>query len=109
MPFGLCNAPASFQYYIDHTLHDLLDRTCTAYLDDVQVYSANQKDHRKHVREVVQRLIDAGLQINIQKCEFETTETKYLGLIVSPGGVKMDPTKVKTIREWLLPPGLKDL
>jgi hypothetical protein len=96
MPFGLCNAPASFQNYINHTLHDLLDKTCTAYLDDVLIYSASRKDHRKHVREVVQRLIEAGLQIDIHKCEFETTKTKYLGLIVSPGGIQMDPTKVKT-------------
>ena len=109
MPFGLCNAPASFQNYINHTLHDLLDKTCTAYLDDVLIYSANRKDHRKHVREVVQRLIEAGLQIDIHKCEFETTETKYLGLIVSPGGIKMDPEKVRTIRDWLPPPCLKDL
>ena len=109
MPFGLCNAPASFQNYINHTLHDLLDKTCTAYLDDVLVYSANRKDHRKHVREVVQRLIDAGLQIDIHKCEFETTKTKYLGLIVTPGGIQMDPAKVKTIRDWLPPPNLKDL
>jgi hypothetical protein len=109
MPFGLCNAPASFQNYINHTLHDLLDRTCTAYLDDVLIYSANKAEHRKHVREVVQRLIDAGLQIDIQKCEFEVTETKYLGLIVSPGGIKMDPEKVATIASWLEPPHLKDL
>jgi hypothetical protein len=67
------------------------------YLDNVLVYSANQKDYRKHIWEVVQRLIDAGLQIDIYKYKFKTTETKYLGLIVSPGGVKMDPAKVKTI------------
>jgi hypothetical protein len=109
MPFGLCNAPASFQNYINHTLHDLLDKTCTAYLDDVLIYSSNKKDHRRHVREVVQRLIDAGLQIDIDKCEFEVTETKYLGLIVSPGGIKMDPEKVATIRQWTPPPHLKDL
>ena len=61
MPFGLCNAPASFQDYINHALFDLLDRICTAYLDDVLVYSENRKDHRAHVREVVARLRDAGL------------------------------------------------
>jgi RNase H-like domain found in reverse transcriptase/Reverse transcriptase (RNA-dependent DNA polymerase)/Integrase zinc binding domain len=109
MPFGLCNAPASFQHYINHTLHDLLDKTCTAYLDDVLVYSANRKNHRNHVREVVQRLIEAGLQIDINKCEFETTKTKYLGLIISPGGIQMDPVKVKTIHNWLPPLNLKDL
>jgi hypothetical protein len=50
---------------------------------------------------VVRRLTEAGLQIDVHKCEFETTRTKYLGLIVSPGGIQMDPAKVKTIRDWL--------
>lgn len=97
MPFGLCNAPASFQNYINHTLHDLLDKTCTAYLDDVLVYSANRRDHQKHIHEVVQQLLKAGLQIDFNKCEFETTKTKYLGLIITPGGISMDPAKVETI------------
>jgi transposase InsO family protein len=109
MPFGLCNAPASFQNYINHTLHDLLDRVCTAYLDDVLVYSKNQKEHREHVREVVQRLAEAGLQIDIKKCEFEVTKTKYLGIIVTPTGIQMDPEKVRAIQDWLPPPCLKDL
>ena len=109
MPFGLCNAPASFQHYINHTLYDLLDRFCTAYLDDVLVYSANRKEHRQHVREVVSRLRDAGLQIDINKCEFETTKTKYLGLIVTPDGLQMDPEKVKAVLKWKPPPGVKDL
>ncbi|KAI1668824.1 Reverse transcriptase domain protein [Pyrenophora tritici-repentis] len=53
--------------------------------------------------------MEAGLQIDINKCEFETTKTKYLGLIITPGGISMDPEKVKTIKEWLRPPCLKDL
>jgi hypothetical protein len=109
MPFGLCNAPASFQHYINHILFDLLDRYCTAYLDDVLVYSESRQEHRKHVSEVVDRLSDAGLQIDINKCEFETTRTKYLGLIVTSGGIEMDPEKVVTIRDWKTPPGLRDL
>ena len=109
MPFGLCNAPASFQNYINNTLFDLLDRTCTAYLDDVLIYSANRKEHRAHVREVIQRLREAGLQIDINKCEFETTKTKYLGLIVTPDGIQMDPEKVSAILNWKPPLGIKDL
>ncbi|KAF7579479.1 hypothetical protein PtrM4_037190 [Pyrenophora tritici-repentis] len=97
MPFGLCNAPALFQNYINHTLHDLLDRICTAYLDDVLIYSKNKKEHREHVRTVVGRLLDARLQIDINKCEFEVTETKYLGIIVTPTGIQMDLEKVKAI------------
>jgi hypothetical protein len=61
MPFEFCNAPASFQHYINHTLFDYLDIFCTAYFDDVLVYSKTRKEHREHVREVVRRLNEAGL------------------------------------------------
>ena len=99
MPFDLCNAPAAFQHYINHTLRDLLDDICTAYLDDILVYSANKKEHREHVRTVVTRLRDAGLQIDINKCEFETTRTKYLGIVITPEGLEMDPEKIAAIDE----------
>ena len=109
MPFGLCNAPASFQNYINHTLFDLLDKICTAYLDDVIVYSESKKAHREHVREVVERLREAGLQIDVNKCEFETTKTKYLGLIIRPGGIEMDSEKVAAIVSWQPPGVVRDL
>lgn len=108
-PFGLCNAPAAFQHYINHTLHDLLDRICTAYLDDVLVYSTTRKEHREHVRTVVARLQAAGLQIDINKCEFETTRTKYLGLMITPQGIEMDPAKVEAITTWQAPTTVRDL
>ena len=109
LPFGLCNAPSSFQHYINHALFDLLDKTCTAYLDDVLVYSTTRKEHRQHVREVVTRLRDAGLQIDIKKCEFEAQETKYLGLVVTTDGIKMDPAKVQAILDWKTPTTVKCL
>ena len=108
-PFGLCNAPSSFQHYINHTLFDILDRFCTAYLDDVLVYSATREEHRNHVREVVRRLRDAGLQIDIDKSEFETSRTTYLGLIITPEGIQMDLAKVTAVRNWKDPPNVREL
>ena len=81
-PFGLTNAPAYFQDFINSTLHDILDEYCSAYLDDVIIYSKTREEHNRHVREVLQRLRAAGLQIDIDKCEFSVSKTKYLGLIV---------------------------
>ena len=109
VPFGLCNAPASFQHYVNHTLFDLLDKTCTAYLDNILVYSIKRSEHRDHVREVVSRLKEAGLQIDITKCDFETTRTKYLSLIISPESIRMDPTKVEAIAQWKEPQRIRDL
>ena len=97
-PFGLCNAPATFQNYINHVLHDALDDYCTAYLDDVLVFSKTREEHTRHVNEVIRRLGTAGLQIDINKSEFYTTKTKYLGLIISTDGMTMDPDKVQALQ-----------
>jgi hypothetical protein len=94
MPFGLTGAPATFQRYINDTLRDYLDIFCTAYLDDILVYSQTRSEHTQHVRKVLQKLREAGLFAKLAKCEFAVHETKFLGLIVGRDGIKMDPEKV---------------
>ena len=91
MPFGLCNGPASWQHLINDTLFDFLHRFVQAYLDDILVYSKTLKDHRLHVRQVLERLREAGIQADVDKCEFHVQETKFLGLIISTEGIQMDP------------------
>ena len=108
-PFGLCNAPATFQNYINHILHDALDNYCTAYLDDVLIYSNTREDHINHVNEIIRRLGDAGLQIDISRSGFFTKKTKYLGLIISTEGISMDLNKVRTILDWAEPTTVKEL
>jgi hypothetical protein len=104
-PFGLTGAPATFQRYINTTLKDFLDDFCSAYIDDVLIYSSgSRKDHERKVKLVLSRLRDAGLSLDINKCEFAVTETKYLGFIVEAGkGIRMDPDKVLAIRDWEAP------
>lgn len=104
-PFGLANAPSTFQKYINWALREYLDEICSAYLDDVLVYTdGSLKEHREHVRKVLRKLGDAGLYLDISKCEFEVTTTKYLGYIVRAGeGVSMDPEKVEAIQSWKPP------
>lgn len=99
-PFGLCGAPATFQRYINDVLYDILNDYTTAYLDDILIYSSDVKEHTAHVREVLRRLAKADLQIDLAKCEFGVTRTKYLGLIITPGGIEMDPEKIKAIADW---------
>ena len=109
MPFGLSNAPATFQARINEVLRPFLDIFCTAYIDDILVYSDNLKDHRNHVKAVLQALIDAGLQLDIKKCEFEVQEVTYLGLIISTTGVRMNPSKVECITNWEPCSNVKDV
>ena len=101
MPFGLANAPSTFQRYINWTLRDFLDEFVSAYVDDILIFSSgNLRQHRQHVRKVLERLRQAGLQLDIGKCEFEVTSTKYLGFIIEAGqGIRMDPEKVRAITD----------
>ena len=77
-PFGLTGGPASWQHFINDVLFEYLDKFCTAYLDDILIYSRNLKQHRQHVRGVLIKLREAGIQADVDKCEFHVTETKYL-------------------------------
>lgn len=108
-PFGLAGAPAAFQRYINESLGDYLDRFCTAYLDDVLIYTTGDiGDHWEKVNEVLNRLGAAGLKLDPKKCEFATKETKYLGFIITLGeGIKVDPEKVEAIKSWEAPTNVK--
>jgi hypothetical protein len=109
MPFGLTGAPATFQRFINDSLRDYLDQFCSAYLDDILIYSKTREEHEEHVRKVLQRLREAGLYAKLSKCEFFVTKTKFLGLIVGRDGFKMDPKKVRTILEWKTPRSATDV
>ena len=100
MPFGLCNAPSTFQAFINDTLREYLDVFCSAYLDDILIYSDNREEHVKHVKMVLDKLKQAGLYLDINKCQFHVQEVKYLGLLITTDGLKMDPRKVETIVKW---------
>jgi hypothetical protein len=99
MPFGLTNAPASFQHFINDTLRDFLDVFCTAYLDDILIYSDSLAEHQIHVRQVLKKLQQAGLYLKPEKCEFHVQEVKYLGLIITTKGIQMDPAKVAAVKD----------
>jgi hypothetical protein len=109
MPFSLTGAPATFQRFINDTLRKYLDLCCSAYLDDILIYSRTKEEHTAHVRAVLQKLRDAGLFSNISKCEFFVLEIKFLGMIVGQDGIRMDPEKITTVREWKPPSCLTDV
>ncbi|KAG0158458.1 hypothetical protein PDIDSM_5972 [Penicillium digitatum] len=109
MPFGLTGAPASFQRFINDTLREYLDCFCTAYLDDILIYSRTRAEHIEHVRKVLQRPREAGLFAKLSKCEFCVSETKFLGTIIGEDGIRMDPDKIETIVNWKTPTCLTDV
>jgi hypothetical protein len=110
-PFGMANAPSTFQRYINWTLREFLDDFASAYIDDILIYSSGSlQDHRNKVKQVLDVLQKAGLYLDIQKCEFEVQKTKYLGFIIEAGkGISMDPEKVQAIQEWETPKTIKGI
>ena len=70
-----------------------------AYLDNILIYSSNLKEHKNHIKLVLVKLREFGIQVDVDKCKFYMTETKYLGLIISTERIKMDPAKIEAIRQ----------
>lgn len=105
MPFGLTGAPAAWQRWINDLLRDFLDDFCTAYLDDVLIWSdGDQDDHFSKVSKVLERLSNAKLKLDLKKCNFAVSEVKYLGFIVKAGqGISVDPEKKIAIEKWEYP------
>ena len=102
MPFGLRNAPATFQRLMDVVLHDVW-YCCQAYIDDIVVFSSSWEDHCSHLAVVLKKLQDAGLTLKTSKCEWGVATCTYLGLVVGQGKRKPDECKVDAIRSFLKP------
>ena len=79
MPFGLVNAPATFQVFINQVLCKYLDRFVLLYLDDIVVYSQTKKEHTGHVRQVLQKLKEANLYVKLSRCIFDAEQIDFLG------------------------------
>ena len=97
LPFGLTNGPATYQRYMNDVLFNSLDVFCTAYLDDILIYSEDPLEHKTHVKKVLKRLRNTRLQANIKKSEFKVTCTKYLGFVISTEGIKVDKSKIEVV------------
>lgn len=85
---------------MNKTLAPFLNKHAIVYLDDILVYSRDEKEHWQHLRQVITHLRNHGFYCKRSKCDFMKTEIAYLGFVVSKDGVKTDPTKVRAINEW---------
>jgi len=101
MPFGLCNAPGTFGTLMNDVLRPYLDSFVVVYLDDIVVYSDNMEDHKKHLAIVFKALRENELFLKKSKCVFAHTEISFLGHIVGQGYIRMEPSRVKAIEDWV--------
>ena len=110
MFFGLCNAPATFQNMMNDIFHDLLQEGwIVIYMDDILIFSDNIEQHHERTRRVLQRLQESDLFLKAEKCEFDIQEVEFLGSVIKPGVVAMDPVKLKAIVEWETPKTVKQV
>uniref|UniRef100_A0A670K5Z9 Gypsy retrotransposon integrase-like protein 1 n=1 Tax=Podarcis muralis TaxID=64176 RepID=A0A670K5Z9_PODMU len=109
MPFGLQSGSACFQSFMHHVLGPLLYKNCVEFLDDVLIYSDNEKQHVQDVREVLKRLQEHQLWVKLEKCQFHAREVEFLGYRLSDRGLAMDPGKVQAVLEWKAPQTRKDV
>jgi hypothetical protein len=103
MSFGLMNAPAHFIYLMNSVFRSELDKFVLVFIDDILVYSKTMQEHEEHLRIVLQRLRAHQLYTKFSKCEFWIKEVPFLGHVISPEGIAVDPDKVNEVLDWKQP------
>jgi hypothetical protein len=109
MSFGLCNAPGSFQHFVNDAFREFLDVFLLAYLDDLLIFSKTLKEHKRHVRQVLEKCKELGVHLKAEKCVFHAEEVPFVGFLVSAKGVRMDPSKISAIVDWPTPTSAHDI
>ena len=110
MFFGLTNSPATFQQFINDSFCDMIaERWLVSYMDDLLLYSSNTATHTEQTKRVLQCMVELDLHLKLEKCTFAISKVEYLGMIVKPGQLAMDPIKLNSIAQWPTPSKVKDI
>ena len=109
MPFGLCNAPATFERLMETVLSGLHWQICLIYLDDIIIFGKTFGDMINNLEMVLQRFEMAGLKLRPQKCQLFQKEVEFLGHIINESGVNTDPKKIECIAEWPIPRNVREV
>uniref|UniRef100_A0A0W0G0B7 Reverse transcriptase-rnase h-integrase n=1 Tax=Moniliophthora roreri TaxID=221103 RepID=A0A0W0G0B7_MONRR len=101
MFFGLSNSPATFQAFMNNILSDFINEGwCVVYMDDILIFSKDQNEHKEHMERLMRCLKKHDLFLKPEKCEFDVTEVVFLGMVIRPGYIAMDPIKLAGIADW---------
>ena len=103
MPFGVINAPAVFMDYMNRIFQSYLDQFFIVFIDDILIYSKIPQEHAQHLKIVLNILQEKQLYAKFSKCEFWLLEVKFLGHVISQGGVAVDKSKVEAVQNWIRP------
>jgi Reverse transcriptase (RNA-dependent DNA polymerase). len=109
MPFGLCNAPATFQRLMDKVLAPYRGKFVEVYIDDITIFSKTLEDHCEHVSIILDELRQANLMLNLEKCYFFLPNVKLLGHVVNREGIQPDDDKIIKVRDYPEPTNIRQL
>ncbi len=103
MPFGLNNAPATFQRLMNKVLRQYIGKFVQVYLNNVIIYSNNLDEYKRHIKAVLEKIRKVNLKLKLSKCQWFQTELKFVGHLVGRNGIRPDPRNVKKIENTEVP------
>nr|ABB46832.2 retrotransposon protein, putative, Ty3-gypsy subclass [Oryza sativa Japonica Group] len=109
MSFGLTNAPAFFMNLMNQVFMEYLDKFVVVFIDDILIYSRTKEEHEEHLRLALEKLREHQLYAKFSKCEFWLSEVKFLGHVISAGGVAVDPSNVESVTNWKQPKTVSEI
>jgi hypothetical protein len=109
MPFGLSNAPGTFQSLMNQIFAPYLRKFILVFFDDILIYSPTLSAHASHVATALKVLQDNKLSVKLSKCSFASSQVEYLGHVISGAGVSTDPSKIAAIKDWITPTNVTQL
>ena len=108
MPFGLCNAPSTFQRLMEHILQEELRKFCFIYIDDIIIFSPSFEKHLEHIEIIFKKLREANLKLKASKCNFAKESTAFLGHIVNRDGIKPNNDSLSAVQDYPRPSNAKE-
>src|SRR3954465_2934873 len=101
MPFGLCNAPVTFQRMMNGIFVNMIGKTVLVYLDDLTIFTKMYEQHLVEIRKVFRKLREEGLYLKPKKCTFATDTMKFLGFVIDRNALRIDQDKVAAVTNSL--------